>query len=210
MRHLNKILAGLFMTLSAGVLANDSISPADRLISVLADIDGLQASFQQNSAGAAIDSQVGQLWLQKPNKFRVETTPPLSQTIVSDGDSLWTYDRDLEQLVITSLDVTATDIPVLLFAGDPIETLKSYRVEFFEHDSEQVFLLNPLASDSMIKGIVLKFRDNAPSVFTIENTMRERTVIELSGVSALAETELDLFSLVVPDSVDVIDDRPGD
>ena len=89
---------------------------ADKLIGLLNGMDMLTARYEQESQG---NVQKGQFWLSRPDQFRLAASAPISQTIISDGDSLWTHDLDLEQVIVTGLKETASDVPLLLFAGQP-------------------------------------------------------------------------------------------
>lgn len=93
-------------------------SPTEQLIELLAGFTAIRANFvQKESRGDTV--QTGSFVLSKPNRFRIESSAPLSQTMVSDGESLWTYDRDLEQIIINSLDTRAAEIPMLLLQPNP-------------------------------------------------------------------------------------------
>ena len=60
-------------------------------------------SFFEQSMGGSDKSVTGHLLFQRPNLFLMEISPPVSQSITSDGESLWTYDKDLEQVVVKDL-----------------------------------------------------------------------------------------------------------
>lgn len=201
------ILAGLVivMTGQASGPDGDAGSPAQRLAGFLTALPSLQANFVQS--GGQGEPQHGEIWLRKPNQFRIETAAPLSQTMVSDGESLWTYDRDLEQVVITTVSDTLAEMPILLFAGDPEDVQKTYDIEFFEDETHQYFLLNPVAEDSLLAALSLTFEQTRPVRLVLENTMGERTAIDLEGVTAITTVETGLFTFQAPPDIDVIDDR---
>ena len=211
MHHLSRFLLGslLVMWMSSAAAESDPepTSPENTLTGLLAAMPSLQAEFSQYAENR--DLQTGKFWLEKPNKFRVETGPPLSQTIVSDGANLWTHDKDLEQVVVSLLDANAGEIPVLLFAGDPGKISETFMVESFTDEDSRSFVLFPKADNAILRAIALRFVDDLPVSITIENTMAERTRIELSSVAAGGELKQDVFHFEMPDSVDLIDDRPN-
>lgn len=206
MRRRSRLLAGFLLTVSVGCSADGS--PADSLINLLNEIETLQAAFSQYAAHGSNNLQKGEFWLARPNKFRVESGPPLSQTIVSDGTNLWTHDRDLEQVIISPLDVSADEIPILLFAGDPEQVTRQFAIEAFEDEHSRHFVLVPQGDDAVLKTIAIRFDERTPVAISIENAMSERTRIDLSDVVIDGTLAPDTFEFAMPESVDVLDDRP--
>ncbi len=187
--------------------STEVLAPDVRLVKLLGQLQTLHAEFSHQAGDGG--TQTGEIWLRKPNLFRLETSPPLSQTIVSDGVSLWTHDRDLEQVIISPLDTRIEEMPILLFAGDPTLIPGSYHVELFEGEQTLHFLLTPLDKTNLITTLVLSFEDQHPVSISVENAMQERTVIKLSRVEELKGDAANLFTLEIPAYADVIDDRPG-
>ncbi len=205
MRRLNSwllLMSLVFVQARADVVPE--ISPEERLSSLLAGISALHASFEQSSRGQ--DPQSGEIWLSKPNRFRLETRAPLSQTIVSDGDSLWTYDRDLEQVIISSLGNRLGEIPILLLAGDAEALVGDYEVDFFEDETQQYFLLQPLDEQGILGRLSITFEEGLPVAVGVDTSTQQRTLIDLNVLQSSQISE-DHFQFSLPDGVDVIDDR---
>ena len=59
-------------------------------------------------------SSVAKVWLTSPNQFRWEYINPAPQLIVANGEQVWIYDEDLEQVTIKPQDSSANPIYVLL------------------------------------------------------------------------------------------------
>ncbi|MBO6564478.1 MAG: outer membrane lipoprotein chaperone LolA [Pseudomonadales bacterium] len=184
--------------------ANDELSPADRLIGLLDAVSTMQARFEQSSRTQ--EAQRGEIWLKKPNQFRLETQAPLSQTIVSDGHSLWTYDRDLEQVIISTLSNRVEELPILLLAGDAGELIDDYRVDFFEDEVQQFFLLQPLKAEGILGRLSITFEAGLPVSVGVDTATNERTNINLE-IQEITNMPDDTFTFEVPDGIDVIDDR---
>ncbi len=174
-----------------------------------------EGSYDKPAEGSAPDKplQPGEFWLQKPDKFRVETGPPLSQTVVSDGMSLWTHDRDLEQVIITRFEADAARLPVLLLAGSASDIADVFSVtrdidnESNEKSQRTRFLLIPHDDKGVLTSVAIVFEQSIPRRIILRDAMQQRTIIELSDVNlapAVTGTEF-LFTTDAP--VDVIDDR---
>lgn len=211
MHHLSKsVVIGLVIVivlLSSDVFSSEQLGPDARLVRLLGGLQTLHAEFSHQAGPAQM--QTGEIWLRKPGRFRVETAAPLSQTIVSDGVSMWTHDRDLEQVIISPLNNRVDEMPILLFSGEPEAILQRYTIEFFESEQIQHFLLIPIDNTNMLTKLILSFQNSLPVSISVENAMQERTTIKLSNVGEFNDVTGSTFTLKVPEFSDVIDDRPG-
>src|SRR5690606_37591265 len=64
-------------------------------------VDSYTARFEQvvfDEVGEPIQESRGRLWIERPNKFRWNYETPYEQQILSDGERLWVYDKDLQQV----------------------------------------------------------------------------------------------------------------
>ena len=96
--------------LSTGLLCSSiasAVSGPEKLSELLQGYDSFSAKFQQvtvSDNGREAQKTEGSLLLSKPNLFRWETLQPFPQEIVSDGQFIWIYDPDLEQVTKRSAD----------------------------------------------------------------------------------------------------------
>ena len=211
MHHLSKSVAVCLITFTAVFsgegFCREQAAPEARLVHILGGLQTLHAEFKHQVALSEV--QTGEIWLRKPGLFRVETGAPMSQTIVSDGVSMWTHDRDLEQVIISPLNTRVDEMPILLFSGEPEAISQNYNIEFFESEEIQHFLLTPVDNTNLITKLVLSFHDNLPVSISVENAMQKRTTIKLSNVSELIDVTESMFTMQAPEFADVIDDRPS-
>ena len=183
---------------------NVDISPEEQLVLLLSSLESLDADFRQHTARGEV--QIGHVWLSKPNQFRLESEAPLSQTIVSDGETLWTHDRDLEQVIVSDMGDRASEIPILVFAGEPERLAEQYRIERFEDGQRDYFLLTPLGEGALTANLSLTFEQGVPLRLTLENAMGQQTSIDLLNVKRQPVNQ-SMFAFKIPADVDVIDDR---
>ncbi len=190
------------LTLAFSPISHGS-NPSELLISLLKDIDTLSADYEQVGQPT---TQKGQFWLSKPDRFRLSASAPISQTIVSDGENLWTYDLDLEQVIITPLRREAANIPLLLLARDPEKLGNTYDIEYFEDADRKHFIFLPLDKTQVIGSFTLSFFGNLPVRLIFQSAMQQPTVINFYNVSTV-HVDAEWFNFKIPDNVDVIDDR---
>ena len=117
--------------------ADEPTRYADLLNTYLSAITTLSARFEQTTTDqtaydTAYDKTIydGRLWMEKPNRFRVDTINPSLQTVVSDGIDFWSYDEDLEQVVISRLNEDLNQVPILLFSSDILSIQRAPRSIF--------------------------------------------------------------------------------
>lgn len=202
MRRLSEFLC-LLCVLPAQ--AGAETSAADLLIGKLAAVETLEARYLQTDS--LQEQQAGAIWLRKPATFRIESAAPLSQTIVSDGESLWTWDRDLEQVVISPLSDRAEYMPILLFVGQPEKVTETWVVSHFRDEIQDYFVLEPLDSGPAISGLTLVFRGNEPVQVLMRSANGEQTSVDFEVLHTGGSIDDERFQLRVPEGVDVIDDR---
>jgi outer membrane lipoprotein carrier protein len=94
------------------------------------NLSGLQGSFDQrvyDPNGRQSEQSSGTVKLSAPRQFRWEYLKPSPQLIVADGDQVWLYDPDLEQVTVhkQSLEEQQSPLAVLI---DPTELDRRYRV----------------------------------------------------------------------------------
>ena len=65
----------------------------------------------------------GSFAFERPGKFRWIYTKPYRQDIVSDGQTIWTYDHDLDQVTVSQQAHALSGTPALLLAGGDVGKL---------------------------------------------------------------------------------------
>jgi outer membrane lipoprotein carrier protein len=91
----------LGLLLSATVFAAEGAR--GRLDAFAKDLNSVSAEFEQHVLdpnGGAGKTSNGTLVLKAPRQFRWETKAPYQQLIVADGEKVWIYDPDLEQVTV--------------------------------------------------------------------------------------------------------------
>ena len=105
----------------------------------------------------------GKVWIQRPGRFRWDYASPYSQQLVSDGERLWSYDEDLEQVTVQPIGDVLSAAPAMLLGGSrPIEQVFTINPLVAEGNRQQV-LLSPKSDDSNITGLLLDFTDGVIS-----------------------------------------------
>lgn len=207
MRHLNRLLL-LLLTIPLPAVASD----AERLQALLADVSSLVSDFNQvtiNADNRLLQENRGRLWVEGPSSFRIETHSPFSQTLVSNGTDFWTFDADLEQVIVRPLDDDLSEVPILLLGAGVGDITETYDVSRFEDEEGEHFVLSPRSQQAVFESLTLSFKATVPSAIRIRDSLGQRTRIDFETPEPNIDIAPARFVLEIPDGVDVIDDRIG-
>jgi outer membrane lipoprotein carrier protein len=203
---MTKLLTALGLLLaSPGVFA----SPAADLQRYLDEIQTLRADFVQsnrNTGGPRERVSQGRLALQTPGKFRWDYEQPYQQLIIADGDRVWHYDPDLEQVTVQPLASAMGSTPLGLLMGEaPVD--QGFKVSDLGANGDQRwFELRPLADDSHFNIIRIALEKGTLSALELDDALGQTTRLRFENVADNVEIDPELFRFVPPAGVDVIGD----
>jgi outer membrane lipoprotein carrier protein len=104
----------LFLALATGV----AHAGAREQLDVFSNgVRGLSAQFDQrvyDSGGTLKETSNGTVQLQAPRQFRWEYLKPYPQLIVADGDHIWIYDPDMEQVTVRQQSLEEQNSPLAM------------------------------------------------------------------------------------------------
>jgi len=187
-----------------------SIDQSAELIGQLQQIQTLTASYIQTTVDnrqQLVQQARGSVWVSAPGKFRLETNEPATQTLVSDGEIFWSFDKDLEQVVVSRLERDISQVPILLFGGDAEAIADEYLVVYFTEDDHDFYVLEPREEASLFESLTLTFVAGEPVSIVLRDSLGQRTQIEFSDLVANQLIADGTFTFVPPAGVDLIDDR---
>jgi outer membrane lipoprotein carrier protein len=179
----------------------------------LGKTDNLQADFVQVLRAAdkrELQRTEGTMVVGHPGKLRWQTLPPFEQLVVSDGELLWVYDLDLEQVTLRSLGSSLQDTPALLLSGNREEIERHYQVRVQPSgESLDVFELTPLDESQLFSRLEFVYDDQYLAAIRIHDATGQVTDISLSNVRINQPLDRYAFVFDVPEGADVIDARDG-
>ena len=156
--------------------------------------------------GSSDNSVTGQLLFQRPNLFRMEISPPVSQSITSDGESLWTYDKDLEQVVAKDLTNSLAEMPFMKLLSKPRAFLEGKDiVSLSEH--EKRFKIAIKENGSPVEFVELDFTRGLISRIFIGSRVGAPLEVFFNQMSLLERLPNKEFIFVLPENIDLIDNR---
>ncbi len=146
----------------------------------------------------------GTMQVKRPGQFRWETTSPMQQLIVTNGQTVWIYDPDLEQATRQQMDSQVGNTPALLLSGQPDQIKKAFRVTQ-PNRSVANFVLYPRSKDSSFESLTIRFQGDVPSQMVLQDSLGQKTDIQFSNVKLNPRLNDQLFVFKPPAGTDVID-----
>ncbi|MGQ9424543.1 outer membrane lipoprotein chaperone LolA [Gilvimarinus sp. F26214L] len=189
--------------------ANDD--PLLELHQLLSQTRSLQGDFSQvttDQDGEIVEENTGTFAIKRPGLLRWHIAQPFEQLLVSDGESLWVYDPDLEQVTINTVDEQMQENSALLLSSD-LEKLKAnYRVEDVRRNNgTTVYALVPLDSGNAFEKLELEFKGQQPVGWELYTALGEQSTFSFEDLKVNQDIPGDLFRFEPPEGVDVLDER---
>ena len=199
------ILLGLLLAASNAAIGS---GVSYELALLLKPIQTMSANFTQQLLdldGSEVESFQGTFELAKPGKMRWHVKQPMEQQLVSDGNILWIYDPDLEQVVIENFTDKIKSTPIALFNGEVADLDQRYitTMESVSSDTE-LFTLTPKDPESLFSRIDIVFDASMPKSIGVTDTFDQRTLITFEELKVNLLLDSSVFSFTIPAQVDVI------
>ncbi|HLD65761.1 MAG TPA: outer membrane lipoprotein chaperone LolA [Pseudomonas sp.] len=209
MRLMHVVPALLLAVLSlTGFAARaDDDASVKRLAPLLNQAQTITARFSQltlDGSGTQLQETSGELALKRPGLFRWHTDEPQQQLLVSNGEKVWLYDPDLEQVTIQTLDQRLTHTPALLLSGDVSQISENFTITHKEGGDVVDFILKPKAKDSLFDSLRLSFRNGVLNDMQLIDSIGQRTNILFLNVKMNAALDSKQFTFEIPEGTDVI------
>jgi outer membrane lipoprotein carrier protein len=192
------------LALMAGAAHADAV---DQLRGFVRDVKSGKAEFTQTVTspdGAKKKTSSGNFEFSRPNRFRFAYTKPFEQVIVADGQKVWIYDADLNQVSSRKLTQALGATPAALLSGGSLDadfTLKALP------DAEGLSWAEatPKAKDATFQTLRVGFKGKELASVHITDSFGQRSLLQFSQWALNAPVDADRFKFVVPKGADVLE-----
>ncbi len=169
---------------------------------------GYFATFVQSvydANGGLMRESSGEVNLQPPFKFRWDYSTPFKQELVSNGETLWLYDDDLQQVTVRSAKEALANSPILLLSGE-VSLEDTFAVkELAERDGLGWVELKPLDEEADFDAIYAALDSSGLRVLDMRDKLGQSTQIQFENIQISTGLNRALFEFQVPDGVDVVE-----
>jgi outer membrane lipoprotein carrier protein len=201
---MNRFLIAALFGLASVAARADAV---DTLKEFVRDVKTGHAAFTQvvtSPDGAKKKTSSGTFEFARPNRFRFSYAKPFEQVIVADGQKVWIYDADLNQVSARKLSQALGATPAALLAGGSLENDFSLS-SLPPKDGLEWAQATPKAKDGAFESVRIGFRGKELSAVEITDSFGQRSLLTFTKMAANAPVAAENFKFVVPKGADVIE-----
>lgn len=202
-----KNLARGFLLLLIPVVAMADMSGTEKLDHFVKQVNTFQAHFEQtvlDPDGNLVEQAQGEFQLARPGKFRWDYNDPYPQHIVADGQNVWFYDVDLEQVTVKAQNEALEDTPATLLSGQALPE-DSYNIRNLTSNDGLTWVeLTPKQSGSNFQSVMLAFNKDELQQMIMRDSFDQRTRLMFSQVKINPQFKKDTFKFSAPEGIDIV------
>lgn len=199
------ILATVF---SQAVFAEDKKPSTGEIYlkNFLANTQTMEADFEQTlrtHEGEVLQQTEGKFYLDRPGKFRWNYKSPYEQVIVSDGERVWIYDVDLQQVTVQKQTADSAATPMALLE-DSSSLYESFHVSPLDtHEGVYRLKLLSKTKESDFAEIVVGLDEKGLRFMQLHDQFEQVTDIVFSQIDTNKKLSKEIFQFIPPEGVDV-------
>lgn len=200
--------AGVMALAAFGLVPLAHASGLDQLQAFLDRTRSASGTFDQtvvNAQRRTTQTSAGTFAFARPGKFRWRYDKPFEQLIVGDGQRVWVYDKDLNQVTVRELDAALGSTPAALLAGDNALE-KSFNLVAAGSGGEGLEYVDatPKSPDTQFRSIRIGFRDNLPRTMTLVDAFGQTTELKFTRIEGNTPVRAEDFRFTPPPGADVV------
>ncbi|MFM9914696.1 MAG: outer membrane lipoprotein chaperone LolA [Rhizobacter sp.] len=179
----------------------------DALKSFVQEVRTGRASFTQTVTspdGAKTKTSSGSFEFARPDRFRFAYTKPFEQLIVADGQKVWIYDADLNQVSVRKFSQALGTTPAALLAGGDL--VRDFDlVALATRDGLDWAQATPKAKDGTFESMRVGFRGKQLAAVEIVDNFAQRSRLTFAQFALNVELSPQTFKFAVPKGADVLE-----
>jgi outer membrane lipoprotein carrier protein len=199
----------LIATTALALLANSAAAAAlDQFKSFVAGTKSARGDFTQiqvrkSTAGKAVPPSTGTFVFARPGKFIWTYQKPYESVLQADGDTLYLYDKDLNQVTTKKLGNALGSSPAaILFGSNDLE--KNFTLaEAGTRDGLEWLNATPKAKDTTFEQIGIGLKDGVPQAMELKDNFGQTTVLKFTSFQRNPSLGAQVFKFEVPKGAEV-------
>jgi len=197
------------VAVAVGVVTDADAATLDRLRAFVRETQTARAQFTQtvvDKNGRPMKSANGTFELSRPGRFRWNVEKPYKQLLVGDGQRVWVYDEDLNQVIVRKVGDALGGTPAALLSGNQdVERAFAWK-DLPEADGLEWLGATPLDKDAAFSEIRIGFDAKGLAALEVVDAFGQKSVVRFSNVERNPKLAPDLFRFSPPKGADVIGD----
>jgi outer membrane lipoprotein carrier protein len=180
-----------------------------RLRAFVRETQTMHANFTQvvyDGNGRQVAQASGEFSIARPGRFRWTVDKPYKQLLVGDGERVWIYDQDLNQVISRKSDRALGNTPAALLSGrEEVEAAFEWR-DLPAADGLEWLGATPKDKDAAFRELRLGFDAGGLVALDVLDNFGQRTVIRVSKLERNPKLGAELFRFTPPAGADVVTD----
>lgn len=166
----------------------------------------MTANFKQviKSKQREISHSSGTMALERPGHFRWQTKAPMEQLVVADGNKLWVYDVDLEQVTVKKQTKSLGGTAALFLSGYNDTVTRDFNVIATNVGKEQTYDLQSKSNKANFQRLKLIFAGDVLKTLEMYDQLGQHTIVNLTNVKTNPKVTANLFQFKPPKGSDVV------
>jgi len=204
MKHTNQLAAVLAAGLLFAGVAN--AAALDQFKAFVASTKAAKGEFTQKvvAQGSKDKLSSGSFVFARPGKFIWSYTKPYDQVLQADGEQLFIYDKDLNQVTTRKLgDALGSSPAAILFGSNDLE--KNFALsEAGTRDGLEWLKATPKAKDSSFEQILIGLKNGTPEAMELKDSFGQTSILSFKKFEKNPALNATSFKFVMPKGADVI------
>ena len=181
----------------------------DRLRAFVRETQTARTQFTQtvvDKNGRALKTANGTFELSRPGKFRWNVEKPYKQLLVGDGERVWVYDEDLNQVIVRKVGDALGGTPAALLSGNQDVERAFAWSDLPASDGLEWLGATPLAQDAAFAEIRIGFDAKGLAALEIVDAFGQKSLVRFTQVERNPKFAPERFRFSPPKGADVIGD----
>ena len=182
----------------------------ERLRTFVRDTQTARTQFTQTVAdksGRVTQSANGTFMLQRPGKFRWSVEKPYKQLLVGDGQRVWIFDEDLNQVIVRKIGDALGATPAALLSGNQeVERAFAWK-DLPMADGLDWLSATPLTKETTFTEIRLGFDVKGLAALELYDAFGQKSVVRFTSFERNPKLAPELFQFTPPKGADVVGDK---
>ena len=180
-------------------------APADELSSLLNKTIAFSGQFSQSvydNKFQLIEEANGKVVFKKPHFFKWIYQAPHQNQIIGDGETVYIYDPDLSQVIMSKFSQSKNNNPANIFFLNNIE--ESFKVRKILIEDETWYRCESKSKDIDYQSIEISFNEDKIQGMRVIDGLQNKIIINFLNISQNPNIDEASFLFNVPDNVEVI------
>jgi len=185
-------------------------SAIDRFKTFVRTTQSARANFEQkvyDRGGKLVQESKGTFVFLRPGRFRWVYEKPVDQLIVGDGERVWIYDRDLNQVTVRRISKALGSTPAALLAGASDVERAFELADAGEREGLEWLEAKPKEKEAGFERIRMGFGVAGVQAMELTDHFGQTTLLRFSGLARNPKVDAAEFRFEPPKGADVLGEK---